>query len=753
MKKLLPFLFITVVVIVFFYQFFSRGLLPIPADTIIGLYHPFRDLYAKEYPRGIPFKNSLITDPVRQEYPWRKLVVDAEKKFKLPLWNPYNFAGTPLLANFQSAAFYPLNILFFAIPISNAWSLFIFLGPLLAAIFLYLYLSNLRLSKEASILGAITFALGGFFTAWLEWGTILHTALWLPLILLSIDKIVLSMEYLVFSIRDRKLLFWSFVYLLSMISSFFAGHLQTFFYLLIFSTIYFIARWFQFGKNKKPLLIFSIFYLLFTILTSFQWIPTLQFVLLSARGIDLHWQANGWFIPWEHLIQFFAPDFFGNPVTLNYFGVWNWGEFIGYIGVLPLIFSIFALFFRRDKKTLFFSTAFFTSLIFALPTVFAKLPFILDVPFIATAQPTRLLFITGFSLSVLAALGFDRFIKTRKGIVYPIAFVSLVFISLWGFAIFADKYLPAQHLSVAKQNLIFPTAMLFTAIALTACCFAVKRYKNEKIFFLAALYLIIVFAVFDLLRFSLKFNPFTKKEYLFPSTSAIEYLQKNIGNHRIMTTDSRIFPPNFSSIYKIQSVDGYDPLYLLRYGELIAASERGQANIDPPFGFNRIITPHNWSSAFSNLLGVKFVISLSDIKDDNLTKVFQEGETQVYENKKVLPRAFFVSVVASADSKEEAIDLLFKNKDSLGDFAVAENFKSGSFGVGKVSIVNYEENEITIETENNEEGFLVLTDSFYPTWKAKINGKETKIYLTDYNFRGVVVPAGQHRIEFYNTIF
>src|SRR5437763_11395176 len=110
MKKVLPFLFLIGVCIAFFAPFFYKQLLPIPSDTIIGLYNPFRDVYAKAYPNGVPYKNFLITDPVRQQYPWRFLATELETNMQMPLWNPYNFSGTPLLANFQSAVFYPLNI-------------------------------------------------------------------------------------------------------------------------------------------------------------------------------------------------------------------------------------------------------------------------------------------------------------------------------------------------------------------------------------------------------------------------------------------------------------------------------------------------------------------------------------------------------------------------------------------------------------------------------------------------------------------
>lgn len=755
MNKLSPLLFIIAVCLVFFYQFFAKGLLPLPSDTIIGLYHPFRDLYAKDYPRGIPFKNFLITDPVRQQYPWKQLVISAEKKMQLPLWNPYNFAGTPLLANLQSAAFYPMNLFFFVLPFNLAWSFLIFLGPLLAGIFLYLYLSNLKLSKEASILGAIAFSFSGFFSAWLEWGNIQHAALWLPLILLSIDKIVSSNKYQVISIRNKKLILWCSVYLASLVSSFLAGHLQTFFYLFAFSIVYFFARWSKSVRSKKIVFTYILLNASFIILTSIQWIPTLQFILQSARNVDvIGWKIEGWFIPWQNLIQFIAPDFFGNPATLNYFGVWNYAEFVGYVGIVPLIFSIFALFFRRDKKTLFFGTAFFISLIFALPTFVAKIPFLLNIPFIDTAQPTRLLFITDFSLSVLAALGFDYFKKSGKGIFYCLGFAALILLSLWGFVFFGEGYMLTENLLVAKHNLLLPTLIFVAFVIIIILYFVLATKTKRKIVLESLVYLFILIVVFDLLRFSLKFNPFTKRDYLFPPTSAIAFLQKNIGNYRIMTTDARMLPPNFSAVYKLQSIDGYDPLYLRRYAELVAASERGKPNINPPFGFNRIINPHNYQSEIINLLGVKYVLSLTDINDSDFIKVFQEGETRVYENKKVLPRAFFVGEVIEEADKKNEMDKLFEKQESLDSIAIVEGLvSSNKFELGTARITKYEDNKVLIETENKGEGFMVLTDTFYPAWVGKIDGKETKIYLTDLNLRGIVVPAGKHSIEFSVKLF
>ncbi len=775
----LPILLLSTVILLFFYPVALFGKLPVPADTIIGLYHPFRDLYAKEYPRGIPFKNSLITDPVRQQYPWRFLTIFTEKNLVLPLWNPYSMAGSPLLANLQSAPFYPLNILLFLPDFSIWWSVIILLQPLLGGIFMYLFLRNLSLTKYSAFFGGFIYAFCGFSIAWLEWGTIGHVALWLPLILLSIDK-VFDITPLCHPDRpkgaegshaakllpthlNKKLIPWSSIFIFSLSSAFFAGHLQTFFYLYIISLLYFVVRWMQFGKSKNILFIYLILNTLYIILTSIQWYPTLQFILKSAREVDqIPFQKEGWFLPVQHLIQFFAPDFFGNPTTLNYWGVWNYGEFIGYIGIFPLIMACFALFYRYDKKTLFFGSIFFLSLFFALPTWLARLPFELQIPFLNTAQPTRLLFLTDFSLSILAALGLDYFIrKQEKGkIIYPLIFLFLVYLSLWAFVIFAPsatRLLP-ENINTAKNNLYFPT-LVFSLIVLTSLLFLFIKNKNSQTIFIL---LVIGLTVFDLFRFAYKFTPFTPEKYLFPEASSLSFLQKYSDVSRIMTTDAMILPPNFSVMYHLQSIDGYDPLYLRRYGELIAAMERNAPDIKPPFGFNRIINPHNYGTKIADLLGVKYVLSLTDLSSPKLTKVFEEGTTKIYENKDAVERAFFVRGIYPSSGKQQTINAIFDKNIDLRQIAVVENWDSGKITFtskgNKAEITKYRDNEVTIETNNKEEGFLVLTDTFYPAWHAKIcnntkaNCYETKIYLTDYNFRGIIVPKGKYTIIFYTTL-
>ena len=760
MKKLLPIGVIFVVISLFFWPFFSKSLLPIPADNIAGLYHPFNDFFAKSYTRGIPYKNYLLTDPIKQQYPWRELAIAMEKKMQLPLWNPYSLSGTPLLANFQSAVFYPFNAIFFILPFPIGWSVLIMLQPLLAALFLYFYLDNLKLNKWASVLGAISFAFCGFFTAWLEWGTINSAGIWVPLAFLCIDKLTAGIRS---AFKKRNIFLWATLLVFSMISSFFAGHLQTTFYVLTLISIYSFVRWIQLGKSKKLLSVYASCIGVFLLVISIQLLPTLQFIALSARELDqANWRENpGWFIPWSHLVQFIAPYFFGNPATINYWSIFNYGEFIGYIAIFPLLMAFISILFRRDKNTLFFIILFFVSLLFALPTIISTLPFVLHIPFLSTSQPTRLMFIVDFSLAVLAAYGFDYFIQNKKKIIAPIVIFFCIILSLWVFVLLENQFLSKlsiTDIAVAKRNLYFPSAIFIAIVFLSGLCLWNKK-KNVQSFIIIAF---IFVTVFDLLRFSSKYNPFITQDFLYPQTKTITFLKQNKEQFRIMTSDTPVFPPNFSVIFRLQSIDGYDPLYLRRYAELIAVLERQKPDIAAPFGFNRIIIPHDFNSKITDLLGVRYFLSRTEVKSTKLTKVFQEGKTRVYENPHAFPRAFFVENIHCASDKQHAIEELYKETTNLHITAIVEdkhcNKLSLTWSTGKVNIVLYSENKIMIETENDQDGFLVLIDSFYPTWHAKMYqsgssvAKDTKIYLTNFNFRGVVVPKGKNIIEFYNTL-
>src|SRR3989338_5524481 len=108
MKRYLPLLFIVVVWFIFAYPFFFKGKVPYPSTYQVNNYAPWS---AYEQFWG-PVKNGAMPDIVTQIYPWRYFTIESLKKGQVVFWNPYSFSGTPHLANYQSAVFSPLNVLF-----------------------------------------------------------------------------------------------------------------------------------------------------------------------------------------------------------------------------------------------------------------------------------------------------------------------------------------------------------------------------------------------------------------------------------------------------------------------------------------------------------------------------------------------------------------------------------------------------------------------------------------------------------------
>jgi hypothetical protein len=510
-----------------------------------------------------------------------------------------------------------------------------------------------------------------------------------------------------------------------------------------------------------------VFNLIFLVLAAVQWIPTLQLINLSARDVDQFWRKDGWFIPFGHIAQFIAPDYFGNPTTLNYWGTWNYGEMVGYIGILQLIFSINSIFFRHDKKTLFFSVVLLLSLIFAYSTPVAMIPFIFKLPFISTAQPTRLLFIIDFSLCVLAALGYDYFSKNRKSILFSTAAIFMALLLLWIPILIksANFGIAGKDIITVKHNLILPTIIVLLSCILV---FALSRLKSSSRITNALFVLCLLLIVFDLFRFSWKFNAFTDKNLLYPQTKTIKFLKENSKNYpwRFLGVDyvknqKRIFAPDISSHDKLYTVDTYNPLLLKKYQDIAAVSEWGFVDI-PDFSFNRSIILNNFESPFIDFMGVKYIVTINDTKSNKLKFLFREGDTRVYENMSVLPRSFIVYNTEEIKNNSDIAKRLYDNKFDFRKTAVVdENLglrTNNAKVINTVNIVKYEEDRIEIEVSTEKTGLLVLSDTYYPTWHASIctqsglDCKEVKIHLTDYTFRGVVVPEGKHKIIFEDRL-
>jgi len=135
----------------------------LPVD-ILRLYAPFRGLPPSDPPAIL-----LHRDLVHQIAPWALLVKRALAAGRWPLWNAYEGAGMPLMADPQTQPFQPLVLLAYPFSIWTAAGVTAALKVLSALVFTFLLCRRQGLSEAAAAAGATAFGLSGFVLLWLSW--------------------------------------------------------------------------------------------------------------------------------------------------------------------------------------------------------------------------------------------------------------------------------------------------------------------------------------------------------------------------------------------------------------------------------------------------------------------------------------------------------------------------------------------------------------------------------------------------------
>lgn len=758
---LLPLIFFVSVTLFFFYKTFLYGFVPIPGDLLVAEYTPWKTYsYLGYTPSSYPNKAQYF-DTLRQLYPWKTFSIASLKQGEIPFWNPYNFSGSPLLANFQSAVFYPLNIVYFFFSQITAWSLLVILQPLLASLFTYLFMKKIGVSSIGSFFSAISFAFSSFLTVWLEYNTIGHVIVWLPSCLLAVEHLLQKVS-----------VGWILALVLSLCVSAFGGHPQIFAYLFLFVVFYSLYR---VHLLKKSFLPFCILFFLALGIAAVQLVPGIELIRESARSSHQYdFLVNKILIqPWQ-LVMLFVPDFFGNPATRNY---WISDTYVGKvlsIGVVPLLFVLFSFMNKNNKFSQFFVVSCIVVILFATSNPLTQILYKWEIPLISASSPTLSIFIFCFSLSVLCGFGVDAWRKEKtllKKVFFQILPVFFVFAILWMVVIVVPKAVSldfAKNLSIVSvRTLSFATAVFATGLFLLLI--GTVRTKLKYVSLIALL----ILHTGDLFYSFHKFNPFSPPQLIFPKANVLEFLKKESGINRFWGYGAASVEANFATQYNLFSPNGYDPLYPRAYGEFIQSSSDGkikkqfttQTRSDAVVaaGYGEDDLPSNLSRLkILDLLGVRYVLdrkenvsSAQTFPKDRFRLVYEKDGWKIFENLKVTPRVYLTSDYKVFQGKEQ-FERLFFNKDFnpsktvlLEEKVSAQLNDSNHFN--NLEIVSYTPNKIILNAKTKVSQLLFLSDTYYPGWRAFIDGAETKIYRADYAFRAVVVPKGDHQVIFTFT--
>jgi hypothetical protein len=194
-------------------------------------------------------------------------------------------------------------------------------------------------------------------------------------------------------------------------------------------------------------------------------------------------------------------------------------------------------------------------------------------------------------------------------------------------------------------------------------------------------------------------------------------------------------PGNYGMVYEIEDIGGASPLRLRWYDELMSA----------------VPMERLWE-----LMSVKYVVTWRRTLPVDTEVLYEEptakDTTYLHRLEHPLPRAFVVrqSRVLHGD---EALKLLADPEfDPLKMVVLEEQpqlaMEGGQDTLGStVRVVRYEPARITLDVECASRGMLVLSEVYYPGWRAYVDGAAASIYRADYALRAVEVDEGAHRVE------
>lgn len=746
-----------------------RGLSLVPwqlSYVLDPVYKPGAESVLRAYPN-----NSILFDLAFQFYPWSTYTLARISEWSLPLWNPYSLAGIPFLANHQSGVFeitklagYLLGLRPTALPLLT-W----FLTLVMAALFTYAFVRNLGLGFAASVVGGVVYAFSGPMVVWLGWPHS-STAMWLPFLLLTIDKIIKTGS-----------LHWLGLFAVGLAFLIFAGHIQVAWLVLMTVTAWAVFRLGMVSGWRQRLGLvcrLAVGGFLGLGLAGVQLLPTLEFIRQSvviqvgrggkhgAYGFIDTLASGRWLWPHDYhglrnalneLILFVFPDFFGNWQTQYWKQFGNYSETAVYVGITALALVVSAAICNREhRRVIIFWGAIAltgTGIALALPVI-GTLSYL---PVLRLANMGRTRFMVVFALAVLAAIGFETLTAPPKSTpkrpsslrVFVAAQIALAG-TVWIATHLDSHWVRAS--SVLVKNLARGEDRILLALLAGAVGVAALLRTNNAGARKIGSATLAAMVVAELLMYGSAYHRGLAPELVASGKPVISYLKDRAGIDRISsfkTTTARgaaLFP-NTSVVFGLQDVRGYEVIQVGRF-------ERLQQLVVGPS--DPRITYIKYNRDFFNLLGVKYFLQADQdpeaavLEGEGLRRVYHGGGISVFRNDAALPRAFLTYRTRRVGAPEQA---LHKFKHGLIDFKKEALIESGPRltgpgGVDRVRVVSYMPESVELKVNAAQTGLLVLTDTFIDGWEAYVDGRRTKLYPADIAFRGVVVAPGRHRVRF-----
>lgn len=727
---------------------------------------------------------------------------EAKQEGVFPLWIPYFFGGMPSYASligggtrwwdlsemvwrnlFQAAGF--------VFPNSEVTS-YLFLYFLLGA-GLYLFMRSKGAERSASLVAALAGMFSTFIIAWIIIGhySKITTVIYFPVLFLLIDRLLERFRWI-----DALLAVLTVHFLFE------AQHIQLIFYFLFAAAVYLLYLFLRklMARESVRRILATAGTLVVALGLAFamsgdRFLSIIEYNEYSTRGSGpimmteasksapegglTYDYATNWSFSPEEVITFLIPSYFGygiqeyaGRVVHTYFGQMPFTDAPQYMGVITLILAAAGIaYYRRD---LFVQSMVLISVIALFISFGKNLPFLYDLmfyhfPFFNKFRvPSMILILVQLPMAVLAGFGVNALIQLKragpsdrwkKGLGYSLAAAGgLLVLGIVLRGTLEDHYLSLMRSSDSIEYLtqfrdfqklpefLFESMMsdwivsCLIAVATLGLSYAYLRGSVRHPVWVGGLVLVLLFDLWRVDAKAMRPQPKEAQEEQFATPDYVRFIQQDTTLYRVhLLVGDQPQTDNKLAYYKLQNIYGYHAAKLRVYQDLVEV-----AGINNPFVWN--------------LLNMKYLIADRVYADSSLKPLF-DGTMKVMLNSEYFPRVFFVSRYEVL----EPLDILKKLK--AGDFnprEVAYLERDPAISVdppeeaASVQVTAYEIQRLTLRVNATGSNLLFLGEVYYPAgWNATVDGEPTPIYKTDYAFRSILVPQGEHTVElrFQPTMF
>jgi hypothetical protein len=665
---------------------------------------------------------------------------------EVPLWNRGLGAGSPLLANQQTAIFHPFTLLGLALPLGKAWTLSVGLRLFWCLFFLFVFLREWQLPTLAAIFGAVAYAFCTFHVVWLLFPLGLATMA-LPMGLAAATELV------------RRPHWRSFLLLVLALSlAILGGHPESALFVGVtvgaYALYLVLSDPFPAAVRLARLARAGAAALAAVLLTAPAWVPTLAVLPLTDRyqafqGLAAHPPPRR--VTGQWLLPLLAPNILGNVQTGTFRRPEmpdrsipsDYGEIAtGYCGAAALALALAGLGKARRRPAGFFLAA----LVAALLTVAEApvwYPLIRHLPLLGVALHQRLRFLYALGVAVGAATALGALLEDRadwrpvgRGLAAAGLLVGAAHALGW-------------HDLAERDAASFALAQLGLSLGVLLALAGMAAARVPRRAFAAAA---IVLTLLELVAVTWRYNPAARPGEVLPPTGAVRMLAQDAAPHRMVAVGAS-FPPDTPGAFGLEDVKTTDPIHAPRYAQLL------QDLLDVRHGdYDERV--REWESPFLDFLNVTAIYSPPETPQANSDwrLVYSGEDGQVFANPHALPRYFLAARWRAAPSFE----LARREMQQITDFrqvTVVNRVpwwiggrppgprQEGRGGGGAVRLLSYTGNRTCLDVSSRGWNLLVTSDASWPGWRIRWNGALLPPVLVNGAFLGVFLPPGKGVLE------